>query len=180
MLRASLFGLSMASMASVATAHPAGAAHIHPVDMKPSPRVARRAALLNSYRLNTASSFTILDVPLKGRDMDESARLSGENDVHLYVLAATSKLQETAANATYRLIDDHFLGSNGVGHVRFQQVLDGIDVDTAYFNVNVSSSFSLQACPNVAGQSLIILMQGPRGWNRTVFRRLIRQKCGFW
>lgn len=40
---------------------------------------------------------------------------------------------------TYRLVDDHYVGDNGMGHVYLKQTHHGLDVDNADFNINVGS-----------------------------------------
>lgn len=56
-----------------------------------------------------------------------------------YVETATELVRSIAPNATFRLVDDHYVGTNGVGHVQFKQTANGLDVDNADFNVNVST-----------------------------------------
>jgi len=54
-----------------------------------------------------------------------------------YVETASSLVKETAPNAQFRVVDDHYVGTNGVAHVNFKQIVNGIDIDNADFNVNV-------------------------------------------
>lgn len=103
-----------------------------------SSRVDKRAALLDAYRFNTVSTYTTLDqngdltAGLKRDDHD-----STNPAVPYYVKAATSQVRKIVPGASFRVADDYYVGTNNVGHVHFQQVIDGIDVDTAYFKVNV-------------------------------------------
>lgn len=55
------------------------------------------------------------------------------------VETATEAVQKIAgSDATFRTRSDHYVGTNGVGHVYFKQNIHGIDIDNAEFNVNVS------------------------------------------
>lgn len=117
----------------------------------PSSRVNKRAPLLDAFRFNTVSTYTTLDqdsdvastAALK-RDSDVVADEDGNAAVPYYVRAATSQVQEAVPNASFRIVGDYYVGTNNVGHVHFQQIIDGIDVDTANFNVNVGCRVLLQ------------------------------------
>ncbi|KAJ0107480.1 extracellular elastinolytic metalloproteinase [Diaporthe amygdali] len=115
---------------------------------RPSPRnasrVDKRAALLSSQRLNTVSTFTTLDEsgdssPTKRQEWnaDPHANDLANGTVPYYVQAATLRVQKVVPSASLRIEDGYYIGTNGVGHVHFQQMVDGIDIDTAYFNVNI-------------------------------------------
>lgn len=56
-----------------------------------------------------------------------------------YIETATELVRSIAPNATFRLVDDHYVGTNGVGHVHFRQTANDLDVDNANFDVNVST-----------------------------------------
>ncbi|KAJ5097123.1 extracellular elastinolytic metallo proteinase [Penicillium angulare] len=49
-------------------------------------------------------------------------------------------LLATAPGTAFRLVDDHYVGDNGVAHIYFRQTLHGIDIDNANFNVNIERS----------------------------------------
>ena len=51
--------------------------------------------------------------------------------------AATAVVKKVLPNAEFRLVDDHYVGSNGIAHVNFKQTVHGLDIDNADFNVNV-------------------------------------------
>ncbi|KKY34064.1 putative extracellular elastinolytic metalloproteinase [Diaporthe ampelina] len=89
-----------------------------------SSRVDKRATLLDSYRFSTPSTYTTLDqdsgIPSTDWKRDEGAHV-----------------QKILPGASFRVADDYYVGTNNVGHVHFQQIIDGIDVDTAYFKVNI-------------------------------------------
>lgn len=117
----------------------------HPTRGIPS-RADKRAALLDTYRFNIVSTYITLDqngdvsssVGLKRDDHDNT-----NSAVPYYVQAATSQVREIVPGASFRIAQDYYVGTNKVGHVHFQQVIDGIDVDTAYFKVNVGRRVAL-------------------------------------
>jgi extracellular elastinolytic metalloproteinase len=43
----------------------------------------------------------------------------------------------TIPEATFRLIDDHYVGDNGIAHFYFRQTANDLDVDNADFKVNI-------------------------------------------
>lgn len=120
---------------AVASAHPT---------RETSSRVDKAPSLLDTYRLNTVSTYTTLDlngdVPSISdvkRGDDANPDQIGDEAVPYYVQSATSHVRKIVPGASFRLADDYYVGTNSVGHVHFQQIIDGIDVDTAYFKVNV-------------------------------------------
>ncbi|OOF94567.1 hypothetical protein ASPCADRAFT_507516 [Aspergillus carbonarius ITEM 5010] len=54
-----------------------------------------------------------------------------------YTDTAARLVQEIAPGATFRLVEDHYIGDNGIAHVYFRQTAHDIDIDNADFNVNV-------------------------------------------
>lgn len=54
-----------------------------------------------------------------------------------YTDTATYLVKSVFPEAEFRLLSS-YRSSNGMGHVVFKQILHGIDIDTADFNVNVS------------------------------------------
>lgn len=54
-----------------------------------------------------------------------------------YLRTATQLVTKVAPNSTFRIVDDHYIGENGIAHVRFRQTLRGVDIGNADFNVNV-------------------------------------------
>lgn len=55
-----------------------------------------------------------------------------------YTETAKDLVKATFPKAEFRMVDDHYIGTNGIGHVNFRQTVNGIDIDNADFNVNVS------------------------------------------
>jgi extracellular elastinolytic metalloproteinase len=54
-----------------------------------------------------------------------------------YVKTAEKLVKSKFPDLEFRTVKDHYVGSNGVGHVNFKQTVHGIDVDNADFHVNV-------------------------------------------
>lgn len=120
---------------AVASAHPTHEA---------SSGVGKAAPSLDTYRFNTVSTYVTLDlngdVPSTAdakRDDEPNADHNGNETIPYYVQSATSHVRKTVPGASFRILDDYYVGTNNVGHVHFQQLIDGKDVDTAYFKVNV-------------------------------------------
>lgn len=104
----------------------------------------KRASLLDTYRFNTVSTYTTLDqdsdappIATFKRDGNVGADEDGNAAVPYYVQAAASQVRDIVPNASFRIVDDYYVGTNNVGHVHFQQIIDGVGVDTAHFKVNV-------------------------------------------
>ncbi|KAM0335572.1 hypothetical protein ACHAQA_000620 [Verticillium albo-atrum] len=116
---------TLLSLASLAAAHPSrGPA---------ATRVSKRTALLHSYRFGAVPTYTTLDVLPE----QSPQRVKRQRDQSVdFVKIATRTLQEAVPGSAFRVIDDSYVGNNGVAHVHFQQTIGGIDVDDANFNVN--------------------------------------------
>ena len=55
------------------------------------------------------------------------------------VEVATEHIKTTNPGLTFRVVNDHYVGSNGISHIRFKQTMHDIDIDNADYNVNVST-----------------------------------------
>lgn len=55
------------------------------------------------------------------------------------VEVATEHVKKMNPGLTFRVVDDNYVGGNGVSHIRFKQTMHGIDIDNADYNVNVSN-----------------------------------------
>lgn len=118
--------LMLLGLASRAVGHPAH-----------GPRqLSKRTQLLNSYRFNTVSSYNAGDDTIFH---ESKTNTEGRDKRADHVEIATLKLREVAPQAEFRLINDSYVGSNGVAHVHFQQTVGDIEVENARFNVNVCS-----------------------------------------
>ncbi|PWY84983.1 extracellular metallo proteinase MEP [Aspergillus heteromorphus CBS 117.55] len=99
----------------------------------PTPQSApdRPAVDLNTLRLTANAEYiSSLDVAHGNSSIPTFAEES-------YLDIAMRLVQGTVPGATFRLVDDHYVGDNGVAHVYFRQTVHGIDIDNADFNVNV-------------------------------------------
>ncbi|KAI1102688.1 elastinolytic metallo proteinase Mep [Jackrogersella minutella] len=106
-------------------------AHGHPT---PSHKAGlrRRTVDLNAFRLKETAEYS------------NKAATSANKAVHLlkretYVDTATELVKSIAPSATFRLVNDHYVGKNGIAHVNFKQTAHGLDIDNADFNVNIGS-----------------------------------------
>lgn len=88
---------------------------------------------LNAFRLKGTSEYvnaSVADSP--------SVRLRRRED---YLETATELVKSIVNGATFRVVGDHYVGSNGIAHVNFKQTAHDLDIDNADFNVNVSEGF---------------------------------------
>ncbi|KAF3484258.1 extracellular elastinolytic metalloproteinase [Arthroderma uncinatum] len=102
----------------------------HPAEQQTSSVLSRRGVDIDSFRL-----------PLKAKYMDSEATaekiqaLSFSKDDD-YVSTATKLVKSTLPKSTFRVVDDHYIGTNGIGHVHFRQTAHGLDIDNADFNID--------------------------------------------
>ena len=110
----------------------------HPVASPPSAKhLEKRKLNFDAYRLKTEAIYIASDAT-----SGLNARLVKRGD---YVETATDLVKKIAPKATFRVIADNYIGTNGIGHVHFKQTAHDLDIDNADFNVNVSvqSSYNL-------------------------------------
>jgi extracellular elastinolytic metalloproteinase len=98
--------------------------------------LARRAIDVNAFRLTATSEY----VNATATETSPSLHRIKRGD---YIESATELVKSTVKGATFRVVGDHYVGDNGVGHVNFKQTANGLDIDNADFNVNVSMSFTV-------------------------------------
>ena len=91
----------------------------------------RGVANLNAFRLVPMSSYTNAERTIAKRDTITSSRSSNPLDV------AKAHVKDKNPDAKFRVVDDHYTGSNGITHIRFKQTMHDIDIDNADYNVNV-------------------------------------------
>jgi len=118
-MRGSLLA-GLASSFALVGAHPGGHAH----------SIVGRGVDLNAFRLKATSQYVNASVA-----ESPSARRNRRGD---YVGAATDLVKSIANGASYRVVEDHYVGSSGVAHVNFKQTANGLDIDNADINVNAS------------------------------------------
>lgn len=98
-----------------------------------------RGVDLNAFRLKAASEY----VNASTSDSLVKARGVKRGD---YVTAATDLVKSVVSGATFRVVGDHYVGSSGIAHVNLKQTANGIDIDNADFNVNVSVMDCVLGC----------------------------------
>ncbi|SPO01672.1 probable Extracellular metalloproteinase MEP [Cephalotrichum gorgonifer] len=114
--------LTVLGSAALSRAHPT---------RQPSVHLSRRGVVdLDAFRLPLTANYTTSEETLAKRDLISV----GSDDP---VEVATAHAKKANPGLTFRLVDDHYTGSNGISHVRFKQTVHGIDIDNADFNVNV-------------------------------------------
>lgn len=112
----------LASLALVG-AHPSGPG---------SHSIVGRSIDLNAFRLKATSSYVNASIA-----ESPSHRRHKRAD---YIEAATELVKSQINGASFRVVEDHYVGANGVAHVNFKQTANGLDIDNADFNVNVSAA----------------------------------------
>ncbi|KAI3328737.1 extracellular elastinolytic metallo proteinase [Ustulina deusta] len=116
-----LLGLLGASLP--ASAHPARVG---------KPGIRRRAVDLNAYRITQSPEYHNEAVTSANPKL-----LVFKRDT--YVETATALVKSVVPDATFRLVEDHYVGNNGIAHVNFKQTAHGLDIDNADFNVNIAA-----------------------------------------
>lgn len=98
------------------------------------PNLHRRTVDINRFRLQTKTTYVNSSVA------DTSGSLERRQDAD-YVQVATDLVKKIAPDATFRVVDDHYVGKSGIAHVNFKQTANDLDIDNADFNVNVSTTY---------------------------------------
>lgn len=106
----------------------------------------RRAVDLDSYRMKHAAAYKNVAEVVADPNINTLAKRASAEDV------ATDLVKATIPDATFRLVKDSYVGDNGVAHFYFKQTANGLDIDTADFNVNVSQQ-SLKTVYSLCWQS---------------------------
>ncbi|KAL6887255.1 fungalysin metallopeptidase [Trichoderma longibrachiatum] len=112
----------------------AATVHAHPTKQHDSgSNLARRGIDISKYHLPSLSDYT----PSTHVDVEDEASLQSVDLKRDYVAAATRAVKRLAPHAEFRVVDDHYVDVDGIGHVHFKQTVHGIDIDNADFKVNV-------------------------------------------
>jgi extracellular elastinolytic metalloproteinase len=109
---------------TIATSHPTGHGN----------SIVSRAIDLNSFRLTATSEYVNASVAVPNLSLHRSKR--GD-----YLETATELVKSVVKGATFRVVEDHYVGSNGIAHVNFKQTANGLDIDNADFNINVGDIY---------------------------------------
>ncbi|KAM0704098.1 hypothetical protein Q7P35_008330 [Cladosporium inversicolor] len=99
--------------------------------------VQRRTIDISAFRLPALSEYINATVV---ESSPETASFAKRAD---YVDTATELVKTKIPGATFRLVQDHYVGDNGIAHVHFKQTANGLDIDNADFNVNIDKDGSV-------------------------------------
>lgn len=102
----------------------------HPTKESNKALFSRGVANLDAFRLPMLANYTSAEMAISKRD----AAPSSSDPIEV----AKAHLKDKSGGASFRLVDDHYKGSNGITHIHFKQTFHDIDVDNADYNVNVS------------------------------------------
>lgn len=105
----------------------------HPAELDAKQILSRRGVDIEPFRLASAAKYIGIKDPKPDIHGPASPPSAGT-----YVESASALVKSVHPDVEYRVVDDHYVGSNGIAHVRFKQTIHGIDVDNGDFNVNVS------------------------------------------
>ncbi|KAK8084261.1 fungalysin metallopeptidase [Apiospora hydei] len=89
----------------------------------------RRAVDLNAFRLKSTAEY------ISSKESDDAVKIARRDT---YVDTATELVKTIAPGAEFRLVEDHYVGANGIAHVNFKQTAHGLDIDNADVNVNIA------------------------------------------
>lgn len=103
----------------------------HPALVSSRRDINGRAVNFDAFRLGTKADYSNAGFTAK------SSIVSSLTKRGTYLETAQALVKKVAPGAEFRVVDDHYVGSNGVAHVNFKQVAHGLDIDNADFNVNV-------------------------------------------
>ncbi|OAL57494.1 extracellular metallo proteinase MEP [Pyrenochaeta sp. DS3sAY3a] len=117
-------------LASLCTLLAVPNANAHPRPHGPY-SLSRRAVDLDSFRVKVATTYKNATAVEADPSIPSLSKRAEAQDI------ATELVKTTIPDATFRLVDDHYVGNNGVAHFYFKQTANGLDIDTADFNVNV-------------------------------------------
>ncbi|RFU81079.1 fungalysin metallopeptidase [Trichoderma arundinaceum] len=91
----------------------------------------KRGVDISKYQMPTLSDYT------PSTHVEEEASLQAIGLKRNYVDTATRAVKRAAPRAQFRVVDDHYVDVDGIGHVHFKQTVHGIDIDNADFKVNI-------------------------------------------
>ncbi|KAH8595777.1 putative extracellular metallo proteinase mep [Bisporella sp. PMI_857] len=114
----------------------------HPHHLAPRKDLKGRSVDLNSFRLTTTSEYSNIE---NTRTSEVSRLFIKRGD---YIETATDLVKTILPGAEFRIADDAYIGTNGIGHVNFKQTVHGLDIDNADFNVNIAKDGSVLSYGN--------------------------------
>lgn len=95
--------------------------------------LSRRTVDLDAFRLVSTTEY------VNATEVEEKPGLRFSKRAS-YVDTATEFVKRTVPGATFRVINDHYVGDNGIAHVYLRQTAHDLDIDNADFNVNVCTT----------------------------------------
>ncbi|KAH7174809.1 Fungalysin metallopeptidase-domain-containing protein [Fusarium flagelliforme] len=111
-----------------------GLAGAHPQKRSPNASpISKRAIDLEAFKLAPMAEY----VSQEKLPEDASAKVVTKRAD--YTETAQDLVKATFPKAEFRMVKDHYVGSNGIAHVNFKQTVNGVDVDNADFNVNIGA-----------------------------------------
>ncbi|XP_044724287.1 fungalysin metallopeptidase (M36) domain-containing protein [Hirsutella rhossiliensis] len=93
-----------------------------------------RGVDLSKFKMPQLSIYTNATTT---RGSETIRHIEKRGDQRDYVATARSLVETTVPSVKFRLVEDHYMDSNGIGHVNFKQTIHGLDVDNADFNINI-------------------------------------------
>ncbi|KAF2737745.1 extracellular metallo proteinase mep [Polyplosphaeria fusca] len=118
----SLIFLTLAALVLQSSAHPASPARSY--------KLHKRAVDFNRFRLKLTSDYSDATQTDSEPSIAAIKRADPED-------TATELVKRSIPGATFRLVDDFYVGDNGISHFNFKQTANGLDIDNADFNVNI-------------------------------------------
>lgn len=103
-------------------------------------KLTRRSIDLDSFRVKIDTVYKNATSVESDPTIPSLRRRASATDV------ATELVKQIMPSATFRLVEDHYVGTNGIAHFYFKQTANGLDIDTADFNVNVGPLCHAQRC----------------------------------
>ncbi|CEJ94892.1 hypothetical protein VHEMI10399 [[Torrubiella] hemipterigena] len=70
-------------------------------------------------------------------EMAENVTIMNIQPTASFTETASEFVRRRFPELEFRMANDHYIGSNGLGHVHFKQIHNGIDIDNADINVNI-------------------------------------------
>jgi len=92
----------------------------------------KRSVNLEAFRLSGGGSYVSVPSTSK-RSLRPNKRVTN-------LETAIAFLGKTFPTTSFRLIDDHYTGDNGVEHFYFKQLANNLDIDNSNLNINVRYS----------------------------------------
>lgn len=102
----------------------------------------------NTGRVDT-SKYPLPQIPSVYVSSDEAAsspqviaisNAAASNSTTTPEATATELVKALFKKAEFRLVDDHYTGTNGISHFHFRQMMADADIINADFNINVSTT----------------------------------------